>query len=77
MSGNRSLFTYLNDTSPSLVGLSNCKQVMTTKEGSVALDDKLILTDVLYVPELNCNLISVSQLLATSFYRITLLISFV
>ncbi|XP_074373550.1 uncharacterized protein LOC141713884 [Apium graveolens] len=53
------------------LGLSNGKQVMATKEGSVALGDKLILTDVLYVPELNCNLIFVLQLLATSFYRIT------
>lgn len=61
----------MNDTTLSPVGLPNGKQIMVTKEGNVALGENLILTDVLYVPDLKCNLISVSQLLATSFYSVT------
>ncbi|KAI5428719.1 hypothetical protein KIW84_033637 [Lathyrus oleraceus] len=44
------------------VGLPNGKTVMSTKEGKIKLADDLILKNVLYVPQLNCNLISISQL---------------
>lgn len=44
------------------VGLPNRKIVMSTKEGKIKLVDDLILKNVLYVPQLNCNLISISQL---------------
>ena len=33
------------------------------KRGSVQLNSKLVLRDVLYVPSLDCNLISIYQLL--------------
>ncbi|KAJ8639810.1 hypothetical protein MRB53_016504 [Persea americana] len=46
------------------VGLPDGKHVMAIKEGTVILNDKLKLNRVLHVPNLNCNLISVSQLLA-------------
>ena len=46
-----------------LVGLPNGKSVVATKEGSVYLSDNLTLKHVLFVPELCCNLISVSQII--------------
>ena len=45
------------------VGLPNGKSLTATKQGSIKLAPKLILHNVLFVPELNCNLISVSQLI--------------
>ncbi|WOH00045.1 hypothetical protein DCAR_0519401 [Daucus carota subsp. sativus] len=45
------------------VGLPNGKSVMATKEGSVQLSSKITLKNVLLVPELSCNLISVTQLI--------------
>ncbi|CAJ2632240.1 unnamed protein product [Trifolium pratense] len=47
---------------PCFVGLPNGKNAVAEKEGTVVLDGHLKLTNVLYVPDLNCNLISVSQL---------------
>ena len=44
------------------IGLPNGKQTFATKEGTVVLNDVLTLTNVLYVPNLQCNLISISQL---------------
>lgn len=45
------------------VGLPNGKTVMATKEGSVRLSNNITLKNVLFVPELSCNLISVSQMI--------------
>ncbi|CAO2841663.1 unnamed protein product [Amaranthus hypochondriacus] len=77
MSGNKHLFTSFTDVPPSSVGLPNGTQSIATKEGTVTLSDTLFLHDVLYVPELTCNLISVSQLLAHPLILLHLLISFV
>ena len=44
------------------VGLPNGEHVLANKEGDVVLDGGLKLKNVLYVPKLKCNLISVSQL---------------
>ncbi|XP_021772819.1 uncharacterized protein LOC110736809 [Chenopodium quinoa] len=44
------------------VGLPNGDTVSSSLIGSVCLSDKITLTGVLYVPNLSCNLISVSQL---------------
>lgn len=49
-----------------LVGLSDGKDATTIKEGSVILDGGLRLNNVLFVPQLNCNLISVTQLIDDS-----------
>jgi len=48
------------------VGLPDGKDATATKEGSVILDGGLQLDNVLFVPQLNCNLISVSQLIDAS-----------
>ncbi|KAH7565024.1 hypothetical protein JRO89_XS09G0112900 [Xanthoceras sorbifolium] len=71
MTGNISLFESLYDVSPSPVGLPNGNHTTAIKEGKIVLSDGLILKNVLYVPDLNVNLISVSQLLATLNYFIT------
>ncbi|XP_010274487.1 PREDICTED: uncharacterized protein LOC104609798 [Nelumbo nucifera] len=48
------------------VGLPDGKRVMAIKKGTVILNKHMKLTNVLYVSRLNCNLISVSQLLEES-----------
>ena len=48
------------------VGLSDGKDVAAIKEGSVLLDSGLRLNNVLFVPQLTCNLISVTQLINDS-----------
>lgn len=44
-------------------GLPDGQHIVATKEGTIVLDEGLRLTNVLYVPKLHCNLISVSQLM--------------
>lgn len=44
------------------VGLPNGNSVITHQEGSVRLSSTLTITLVLYVPQLTCNLLSISQL---------------
>ncbi|XP_021729840.1 uncharacterized protein LOC110696814 [Chenopodium quinoa] len=44
------------------MGLPNGDHVLATLAGSVCLNDKITIFGVLFVPNLNCNLISVSQL---------------
>ena len=53
----------IHSVAPCLVGLPNGKLVMADQEGSVHLTETLTLHSVLYVKELKCNLISVSQLI--------------
>lgn len=48
------------------VGLPDCEVNEATCEGSVVLDGGLRLDHVLYVPQLNCNLISVLKLIDDS-----------
>lgn len=57
-----SILTHVKDVKACSVGLPNGQTVLATKEGVVKLCENLSLTHVLYVPQLNCNLISVSQL---------------
>jgi len=42
------------------VGLPNGRKILTSQEGKTKLDENLVLNDVLYVPRLTCNVISVS-----------------
>ena len=55
------LFT-VHDIADRPVGLPNGIIVIANKEGSVHLFSTIILTHVLYVPQLYCNLLSISQL---------------
>lgn len=51
------------DIPPWLVGLSNGKSAFAIRSGSAKLGVKLALKNVLYIPQLMCHLLSVSQLL--------------
>ena len=62
-------FTCLTHVTPiveCLVGLSDGTRAFATMEGRVTLTHGLILHHVLYVTQLNCNLISVSQMIDES-----------
>lgn len=67
----------VNDIISVLVGLPNYMKTLTTKAGRVCVTQEVILNDVLYVPDLTCNLISINQLIRDPDCCITLLISFV
>ncbi|KAL2941173.1 Retrovirus-related Pol polyprotein from transposon RE1 [Bienertia sinuspersici] len=51
---------------PCPVGLPDGSHAMATTEGCVFLADNIILEHVLFVPQLNCNLISVSKMIDDS-----------
>lgn len=63
MSGNRSLFSSLYEISSTFGCL--WKSTVSTMAGKVTLGDNLVFENVLYVPALNCNLLSVSHSLET------------
>ena len=63
MTGNLNHMDELGDIQSCPIGLSNGQHTTTIKEGNVVLDGDLKLTNVLYVSKLNCNLISVSQMM--------------
>ena len=52
----------LKEIAPCPVGLPNGKDTIATKEGTIILNEDLSLENILYAPELTCNLIFVSQL---------------
>ena len=54
-----------------LVELPNGSVIMATKRGTVCLSQNLKLNHVLYVPGLNCNLISIAQLIEENWYDMT------
>ena len=57
------LFTTLNNFSRShLIGLPNDRSIQVTQYGIVPIHDKIILSQVLYVPEFKHNLISVAKI---------------
>ena len=47
---------------PVIIGLPNGTYTVASEKGSVALRGGLKLENVLYVPKLNCNLVSISKL---------------
>jgi len=53
----------LKEISACPIGLPNGSHVLATNEGSIKLDENLVLSNVLYVPGLACNLISMSQVI--------------
>ena len=52
----------LKEIAPCPVGLPNGTDTIATKEGTIILNEDFCLENVLYVPKLTCNLISMSQL---------------
>ena len=66
MTGQLECLTNVRNILEYSVGLPNGAEIVATKEGTVVLNDKLRLTNVLYVPSLHCNAVSVSQLLKDS-----------
>lgn len=63
MTGNIEMFTDVHKISPSPVGLPNGKNTYAVKEGSLFLGGTSYLHHVLFVPNMNCTLISVAKLL--------------
>jgi len=63
MTGNLSNLRNLRAISPCHVGLPDGSNIVATKEGSIIFGNDFVLENVLYVPGLSCNLISVSQLI--------------
>jgi transposase InsO family protein len=66
VTGNFSCMINVKNIRNTPVGLPDGKDVAAIKEGSVILDSGLRLNNVLFVPQLNCNLISVTQLIDDS-----------
>lgn len=60
---NFSLLVNLVETSPCSVGFSYGSKTLSTSIGVLPLTNTITLYNVLYVPDLNCSLISVSKLL--------------
>lgn len=66
MTGSIDFLTKLRYILPCLIGLPNGKQTLSKEKGTVVFDEEFSLKNVLFVPDLQCNLISVSQLIAES-----------
>ncbi|KAJ4808040.1 Retroelement pol polyprotein-like [Rhynchospora pubera] len=66
MTGNFECLKSVCQVPPTFVVLPNGKQTITKQEGSVYLEGGVVLKRVLYVPCLNCNLISLSKLIKDS-----------
>ena len=66
MMGDINLLIDLEDISPCKVGFVDGSTTVSNKVGVLPLSDRISLYDVLYVPYLNCSLISVSKLLKHS-----------
>ncbi|XP_061369921.1 uncharacterized protein LOC133312697 [Gastrolobium bilobum] len=64
MTGNLQLISNVESIPPTSIGLPDGDQLVSVQRGIFQLTSNIILQDVLYVPQLKCNLISVAQLLA-------------
>ena len=62
VTGNLSCLTNIKEVPPFPIGLPDGKNIVAVKEGDAKLTNNITLTNVLFVPKLHCNLISVSQL---------------
>ena len=71
MIGDLSKLTDVYDSQPVMVGMPNGQNSVASKRGRVKLSSTIILYDVLYVPGLTCNLISVAQLVNELFCTVT------
>ena len=71
MKGNLSLLSNIREIVAVPVGMPNGAISYANKQGSVRLNNKLVLHDVLFVPSLNCNLISIAQLIEDLYCTVT------
>ena len=71
VTGNCELLAHTRDINHCPIGFSDGKQIISTIQGKVQLCTNIILHNVYYVPSLNCNLISISQLTADVRFTIT------
>ncbi|XP_074299740.1 uncharacterized protein LOC141630896 [Silene latifolia] len=62
---NEELFDSCVNIAPVNIGLPTGARVTATKAGTIKLNDKLSIFNVLFVPSFTCNLFSVSQMLST------------
>ncbi|XP_010468406.1 PREDICTED: uncharacterized protein LOC104748465 [Camelina sativa] len=62
MTGNLTLLTNVGPISPCSVGFADGSKTIALSMGEFPLSEKISLTNVLYVPTLNCTLISVSKI---------------
>lgn len=65
MTGDVSLLVNMKETTPCNVGFADGSVTKSSSMGTMVLSDRLLLQDVLYVPDLNCSLISVRSYLST------------
>ncbi|KAK9683883.1 hypothetical protein RND81_10G172000 [Saponaria officinalis] len=63
MTGRRELLDDIWQGKASTVSLPDGSRIVTEEHGRVILNDNFTLKDVLYVPSLTCDLISVQQLI--------------
>ena len=76
MTGRRDLFDWLRKWETTCVGLPDGTKTVANEMGYVKLSKDLCLKNVLYVPSLKCNLISIGQLLKEKDYIVTFTDSF-
>ena len=62
MVGDISVMSNLKKITPVVVALPNGAYTIAQEQGSVTLDTGIKLNNVLFVPKLNCNLVSISKL---------------
>ena len=62
MTGDSKLFGEVTKIRPIPISLLDERVTLAKEQGSVLLEEKASLKDVLYVPELNCNILSVAKL---------------
>ena len=62
MTGDLSLLNDVKKIAPCLVGMPNGEYTTAVKKGSMCLGRNIYLNNVLFVPNMNCTLISVAQL---------------
>jgi len=62
MTGDPLLFSHIQTVSRVAIDLPNMAQTLSTKQGLVALQDGTKINNVLLVPKLSCDLISIARI---------------